>query len=291
MRNSLNKFFLDIFSKTNGYIPIFPFDIKLEIGDFFLKENGQIFKLGSLKGNEEFFDLGEPVRISKKIIQPREIWQMESSVNTSFKSRGAALEWENIYIDDMKQALIIEFLNEGSYFFRSGEIVSQRFVNFQRLSEQILQKFVSKEFNFKEIYLVIETASSEQCALSVSSGYGNLVIDFVEEGYYGLNDLVKPEISFFPHQSKNISYNKLREGGCDFFKAVKLDISFEGQHHVSNHIRKHLPENMQDYYHNLLNYGKTNILKMTNVFPGNSIDYYSFFPMGLEDVDELFSDS
>lgn len=290
MKNSLNKYFSDVFLKTNGFIPVFPFGISLEIGDFFLIENGSIFKLGSLKGNEEFFDFDQPVRITKKASQPEEIWQSDYEVNTTFKSRGAALEWENVYLEDSRQALIVEFKKSGGYFFRNSEIESREFGNFHHLSDQILQKFVSKEFNFKEIYFVTETAYSEKCALSVSGGYGNLVIDFVEEGYYGLNDLVNANVAFYPHQSKNIDYNRLNEGRGDYFKAVKLDVSFEGRHHVSRHIRKHLPENMQDNYYNLMNYGKTSVLKLTNVFPGNAVEYYSFFPMGLQDVQQLFSD-
>ncbi|MEL6558892.1 MAG: hypothetical protein AAFQ94_11960 [Bacteroidota bacterium] len=289
MKNSLNKYFNDVFLKTNGFLPAFPFGISLEIGDFFLIENGNLFKLGSLKGNEEFFDFDQPVRVTKKATQPEEIWQSEYEVNTTFKSRGAALEWENVYIEDSRQALIAEFKKPGSYFFRNSEIESREFENFHQLSDQILQKFVSKEFNFKEIYFVTETAFSENCALSVSSGYGNLVIDFAEEGYYGLNDLVNSNVAFYPHQSKNIDYNRLNEGRGDYFKAVKLDVSFEGQHHVSRHIRKHLPENMQDNYYNLMNYGKTSVLKLTNVFPGNAVEYYSFFPMGLQDVQQLFA--
>lgn len=291
MRNSLNKYFTDVFLKTNGFLPAFPFGVSLEIGDFFLIENGNIFKLGSLKGNEEFFDLDEPVRSTKKAIQPEEIWQTEFQVNTTFKSRGVALEWENVYVEDSRQALIVEFKKPGSYFFRNSEIVSREFDNFHHLSDQILQKFVSKEFNFKKIYFVTETAQSEKCALSVASGYGNLVIDFVEEGYYDLDDLVKPNVAFYPHQSKNIDFNRLNKGRGDYFKAMKLDVSFKGQHYVSRHIRKHLPENMQDQYYNLMNYGKTSILKLTNVFPGNAVDYYSFFPMGLEDVQQLFANN
>jgi len=288
MNKSLNKFYLNTYLQTGGFIPVFPVGNQLDIGDFFVIENREIFKLVSLAKNEEFFDLEEPVIQSRDITVPHEIWQTQHAINTSFKSRGAAFEWENIYLNEMQQALIIEFTDPGSYFFRTGEVITRRFENFFKLSNQILQKFVSKEFNFKKIYFVNEVASTDDCALSVSDKYGNLVVDFAEEGYYGLDDLVTPGISFLPHQSKNLAYNKLRESGCNFIKAVRLDMSFQGEHHVSQHIRNHLPKNMQKYYHNLLNYGKTNVLKLTNIFPGNASDYYSFFPMGLEDIEQLF---
>ena len=288
MRNSLKPFFSDLFRNTNGFIPLFPFKLKLDIGDYFMVEQGQLIKLGGLQGNEQFFDLDEPVKVSDVFEQPSEIWQSEHKINTSFKSRGAAMEWENIFLSDIQQALIVEFLETGSYYFRCSEIFTRRFENFIQLEDQILQKFVSKEFNFKEIYVVTELATTDRYAITAADKHGNISIEFTEEGYYELKDLVEPKIIYFPHQSKNISFNSLNNGSCEFIRAAKLDISFEGRQHVSDHIKNHLPENMQQYHHNMMTYAKTNMLKLTNVFPGNAVDYYAFRPMGMEEVEKLF---
>ncbi|MGB3466111.1 MAG: hypothetical protein WBA74_12615 [Cyclobacteriaceae bacterium] len=288
MKRSLKPFFKDIFLNTKGFVPVFPFQVTLEIGDYFMVERGQIIKLGGIRGNEDFFDLEEPVKISDKFVQPSEIWQTENRIKTSYKSRGAALEWDNIYLSEIQQALIVEFLEKGSYYFRCSEVSARRFENFAKLSEQILQKFVSKEFNFKEIYVVTELASSDRYAVSVAESHGNLAIEFGEEGYYDLNDLVSTDVVCYPQQSKNLSYNSLDSGKCEFFRAARLDISYDGKQHVSEHIRHHLPENMQEYYHNMMNYAKTRMLKLTNVFPGNAVDFYSFYPMGLEDIEDMF---
>ncbi len=287
--NHLSFFYQDLYLSTQGFIPFWPLGEPLRIGDLFLFRSKRMIKLGNIA--DPYFQLREYIKIRKPGYHPMHYaWQLDRGVKTDFKGAAIKHYYKKLKMHPSKQGLMVKFGFPGAYFFRTSEIVYHVFENYYDLSYEILQRLASEKSNFREIFMVTETAMVKNFSLGIARGAkSRFFLNLPEITVIPTLDILnKPGLNYKVEHIRNMDTLYLDYPGENmFFRAKKIALSSSGHHRLQKFIQNNFSEDMQRYTSNLLDYAQTSILPSNDLYPGDIHEYFHFRPMNMSDIEHF----
>ena len=111
------EFYKDLYRKSDGYIPLWPFKTEVNLGDLYVIRNGHMLKIANIF--DKYFGIYEDVDIEEDWSPLWELWSLQSGMKHSFISKDVVYELNNYIFPLEKQGLLIQFEDEGILLFRS----------------------------------------------------------------------------------------------------------------------------------------------------------------------------
>lgn len=286
MINYYSKFYQDLYLNSGGYIPLWPLKRTADLGDLFLIRYGYMIKIGNIL--EKYFDIYEDVHIEEDIEIDWNLWNIDSGVSYAVKSGIMLGERDGFVIPEDRHALMLDFEDKGSYFFRTAKIKEKCISNFHDFSFKLLQFLASEKFSFKEIFVLTSVAKVDDYAMMVASAANAsamISIDSQAKVPHNLSAFAKLPPSFQIEYMNQISTFHISEKGNQmFFKAQKLEASSHGKELIKKYINEQLPESMKAQAANILRFAPTEVLPANELFPSKVHELFRFRGMNLNDV-------
>ncbi len=282
------SFVRQLFLRTNGFVPVWPFDTEPRLGDLFLIRANRMIHLGNIIGPY----LGiEDVKLGEYTQPNHELWKLESGVELSFKAKGTIYEIDGIIFPEDRHGLFIRFEEPGSFFFRAFDIHYHFINNFYSFSFKLLQQLAAERFSFREVFIVTSTATAAGCALAVSNQHqAHMLVSSPEMLQPNLDQLALPDLYLEIENMKGLKDFRLadRKDG-HFFKAKKFELSGKGVEFLSDFMGDQLPPEFMKYQANILNYAPLEMLPANEIYPASVHELFHFRDMTLNDVEDLLA--
>jgi len=202
---------------------------------------------------------------------------------------------------------VLAFDGFGSFFFKSSAPESVKIANWSDIQQQLIIKMTQTLYSFRELYIVTESATTDNWTLAVSnSDKGELEIATESENY-GLVDIFG-DSSAKTIQAREIEfYHREEKRRPRFFKAKKLVVQQEKfEVFISDLIgeRQHLPAWVSNFYEydfhdDALAFSTSvssnaqacilDMLQANQLNPNTALQYFTWVNANLDDVYELFN--
>ena len=285
-----SSLYQDVYLKSKGYIPLWPFNSTAELGDLFLIRKGNMIRIGNI--NIPFFGVSKEIEYSEDLKTDDYMWQLDKGVGMTIKSRGPICEINGFVFPAEKQGMLLQFDCSGSYFFKGSDVITRSIDNFHHFQFKLLQQLASEKFNFTELYVVHSVADVSSFAMAIASAdQASMMVSSSDQVSvpYTLDSLADESQGWKLENMQGVDHLHLaQKGGTMFFKAHKLATSHKGKERILKYMREMLPKEMHQYMGNILNYSPTQILPSEEIFPANVHELFHFREVNLDDVALLF---
>jgi len=287
-----SSLYQDIYLKTKGYVPLWPFNSNAELGDLFIIRRGNMIRIGNI--NVPFFGVAKEIEYSDRLKSDDYMWHLDKGVHMTIKSRGPICEINGFVFPAEKQGMLLQFESSGSYLFQGDSVFTQSIDNFHHFQFKLLQQLAAEKFNFTEIYVVTSVADVASFAMTIAAeDQASMMVSSSDQVSvpYNLSSLADESLGWKLENMQGISHLHLAEKGSTmFFKAQKLDVSKQGRERALKYMKEFLPKEMLQYRNNILNYSPTQILPSKEIFPANVHELFQFRDLNLDDIALLFGD-
>lgn len=285
-----SEFYKDLYNKSNGYIPNWPLNTEVNLGDLMLMRTGRMIKIGNIA--DPYFGVYEDISIEQEWTPSYEDWNISSGVNYLVRSNRLALKLDDpLLILAERNGVLIRFDYPGAYFFRTAQVCKKSILNFSQFEFKLLQQLASEKFNFKEVFVISSIAKAPTYALGLAGQEDASVAVSLDDELPSL-----PHNLDFLTASKSDSLVNLesmtgvehfqiqKDSGSVFFKARKLCVSHKGREIARQYAKKNLPQEMQQYMRNIIRYAPIDILPSNDIFPSRVHDLFHFRELNLNDI-------
>lgn len=291
MDRSFLNFLSTLFYTTQGYMPFWPMDEAVEIGDMLLFTHGKMVRIGNIRDlNISNFNR---MKISSERRQLKECWSIKDGVNFTLRSQKDYVENEDAIYTRYQKGIEMTFDYAGAFFFQANEVSAKSIDNFHDFSFQMLQFLAAEQFSFREIYLVSSTACVNNLALAIASEKGGQMFISVPDGQKVtpyMSMMINTDLGWdIEHASgvEHLQFIQLDE--TIFFKAKKLEVSAAGKERALNYIMNNLDENWLKYVANIENYALIDMLPASAIYPASAHEYFHFRDLNQNDLYALLN--
>jgi len=298
MESSFSNFYKQFYRKT-GFIASCPLEQRLYPGDFFQVKQGGIMVLGNVF-HKGLVDVGL-ARFDKHAPLYPPAWDICDGVSKPYSGRGmgtGALQGE---FEFSRQ--VIAFAHRGSFFFRGQHPQAVRLNNWSDLAAQLIVKLTQTMYSFRQVYVVVETATVEGCTLAIA-GSDNAELEIASaEDNFGLVDIFGKE-GTKTIQSRNIEYyHREQNRNPIFYKAKRLQVRDENAPLVVSDLltERHQLDAWAGGFFSY-DFGNTviptttaykpcvlDLLQANELNPNTAMQYFRWDDAGMEDIETYFT--
>lgn len=303
MTNNITKqFYIDLYNKTNGFIPSKPLKQNMYPGDFFQIQKGEIIVLGNIF-RKKIVTIDEVV-FESGIQQNEYNWRFSNGVKKPFVGRDSGQNPLEGTFGYTRQ--VLSFNEFGSYFFTSAKPESVKIVNWNAIASELIIKLTQVLYSFREVYVVTESVVTENWTLVISgSDKGELEIASETENA-GLIELFGNANSK-TIQARDIEFYETEDKKRpSFFKAKKLIVQPEKlEVFISELITERT--GVLDWANNFFEYQFSNeklhfynkeprnpqacvldMLQANQLTPNTALQYFKWANANLDDIERMF---
>lgn len=279
-----------LYLKTNGFVPVWPFDVEPKLGDLFVIKGSQMVHLGNMISTYLGIEQ-EDLNVEENTQPIHELWQLESGIELSFKAKGGVYEIDGLIFPEDRHGLLVRFQEPGSFFFRAYDLHYKFISNFYQFSFKLLQQLAAERFSFREVFIVTSTAKAAAYALAVANQRNaHMLVSSPEMLQPNLDQLALPDFYLEIENMQGLKDFRLADKkDGHFFKAKKFEISGKGVEFLNNYIRAELPPEFLKYQANILNYAPLEMLSANEIYPASVHELFHFRDMSLNDVELLLA--
>ncbi|AZZ98475.1 hypothetical protein [Pseudoalteromonas sp. R3] len=255
---TFRNFYFDSYNDTK-WIPMYPFDTRIELGDVFQINQGRVRRLLNtcvdleLVNPIEAYDYApiqmDDWRTSRGCIKVSDMQTVETLIDEQRTRRQQAFRFEN----------------RGDYLFHGDVALATFMSNWSKVSPELTVKLTQSKFTFRDVYVITAVAVVERWGLAVAAQEGAELTLTGEQDNSAYLLAQKQcqltsnhDLAFFAHQN---------DVPMHFFKAKKLTLSeqmydeYLARLHCSSERSPRLP--LDNWLHaNLLNLSATEQLNI-----------------------------
>jgi hypothetical protein len=302
MDSVFKKFYRNLYNKTNGFIPAKPLSQHMYPGDFFQIKNGEIIILGNIFRNNVINV--DDVAFENGIKLNPSNWNFSEGVTKPFSGRDTGHNPIEGDFEFSKQ--LLAFDEFGSFSFKSNTPEAVKFANWSDFQAELIIKMTQVLYSFREVYIVTETATTENWTLAIAGSDKAELEIATESENFGLVDIFG-DASAKTIQAKDIEfYHREEKKRPSFFKAKKLVVQQEKLDTFISQLQNdktsipYWANNFYqyDFYHNEDSYPAPitrnaqacilDMLQGNQLNPNTALQYFKWTDTNLVDMEKLF---
>lgn len=287
METTHERFFLDLFKSTGGFVPSWPLGKKVVLGDLIVMKKGRFYTIGNISDRNLYTEF----KVSPYVIPDAQNWQLSSGIQSSFKSANSDVEENWTLLEREKAVLRVEFENNGSYLLSCANPKYVRIDDFNKIRKELVRKLSAEIYSFKKIFVVTEVAEADAVSVSIAS-HANGFMEISSERDIIMNAM---DLHLYSHDIKmerflNVPVHFRKEGPEPmFFKAKKLGLKDHMREQLIHDLLK--SEGWKDHptdLANLIDNDLVDVMPPVAIYAGSANEFFGFSNMNASDLNELF---